>query len=285
MPPFDLDPFLEKKERVIAFWKKKLRHAKARQACMLLEKTKCEAWRSYTHEGQLLQAFYHQILPEKSAVDLPDWELQEKPVTISLDPKKSLQKNIEDKCLLGRRLKRGEEKVRERLSQTLFEITKYQEMERLAIAAASAQDLKPLLPIASKKEAKSQEKKAPYRTFFSASKLSIFVGKGAKGNDELTFRFAKGFDFWFHIRDYSGAHVVLSTIKGQIPDEEAIQDAALLAFHYSQAKEERKAEVIMTQVKKISRASKLGQVQVASQKVLFIKNDPKRLDAIKSRLI
>ena len=36
-----------------------------------------------------------------------------------------------------------------------------------------------------------------------------FAGKNARGNDAATFRLGRGADFWFHVADYTGCHVVV----------------------------------------------------------------------------
>ena len=47
------------------------------------------------------------------------------------------------------------------------------------------------------------------RRFSSADGTEIRVGKGAEGNDRLTFRAARGHDLWLHARGVPGAHVLL----------------------------------------------------------------------------
>src|SRR5262249_53957401 len=37
----------------------------------------------------------------------------------------------------------------------------------------------------------------------------VLIGKGARENDALTFEVAAPEDFWFHVADYSGSHVLV----------------------------------------------------------------------------
>ena len=97
--------------------------------------------------------------------------------------------------------------------------------------------------------AKDESPRPPYRTFVSASGRSIWVGRGARENDSLTFRVAKGNDLWLHARGVPGAHVVVPAAKGAAPDEPTLLDACALAAHFSGAKGEAVAEIAQTLVR------------------------------------
>jgi len=80
----------------------------------------------------------------------------------------------------------------------------------------------------------------------------IYVGKNNYQNDELTFKFANGDDWWFHAKGMAGSHVILKKKGEEIPDS-AFEDAARLAAYYSSAKGQGKVEVdyvIKKEVKK-----------------------------------
>ncbi len=75
--------------------------------------------------------------------------------------------------------------------------------------------------------------------------FEVLVGKRAQDNDELTFRVAEPRDFWLHVADYSGSHVVIRN-----PDDlpalprPVLERAAALAAWYSKARNARgKVEV------------------------------------------
>ena len=46
----------------------------------------------------------------------------------------------------------------------------------------------------------------------------IYVGKNNFQNDELTFKFATGNDWWFHAKKMAGSHVVVKSKDGELPD-------------------------------------------------------------------
>jgi predicted ribosome quality control (RQC) complex YloA/Tae2 family protein len=125
-------------------------------------------------------------------------------------------------------------------------------------------------------------KRLPYYLFESKDKTPILVGKSAKDNDELTFKFASGNDFWFHARNYPGSHVVVKCGKQKNLSETAMLDAAHLAAHYSDAKEHKKVEIVYTQRKHLSKpkGAKPGLVLIQKEKIFTLIVEQKRLERI-----
>lgn len=69
---------------------------------------------------------------------------------------------------------------------------------------------------------------------------TVLVGKRAADNDELTFRIAEPRDFWLHVADYSGSHVVIRNPDDvDAPPREVLERAAQLAAFYSKAQTAR----------------------------------------------
>ena len=64
----------------------------------------------------------------------------------------------------------------------------------------------------------------------------ILVGKGAHDNDELSTKIAEPLDYWFHVQDYSGSHVIIRCPDGIEPPHEIVQYAAQLAAWHSKAR-------------------------------------------------
>lgn len=75
--------------------------------------------------------------------------------------------------------------------------------------------------------------------------FEILVGKGARENDQLTFREARPQDLWLHASGYAGSHVIVRNPEGlsDLPRPVVERAAELAAFH-SKAREARgKVEV------------------------------------------
>src|SRR5258706_9889849 len=93
----------------------------------------------------------------------------------------------------------------------------------------------------------------------------VLVGKGARENDELTFGAASPEDFWFHVADYSGSHVVVRNPgKEKDLDKTILEKAAELAAYFSQARNSSKVEVHYTKRKHVTkpRRAKPGLVRL-----------------------
>jgi predicted ribosome quality control (RQC) complex YloA/Tae2 family protein len=104
----------------------------------------------------------------------------------------------------------------------------------------------------------------------------VLVGKGARENDELTFDVAGPEDFWFHVADYSGSHVVVrNPSKDKNLDESVLVKAAQLAAYFSQARNSSKVDVHYTKRKHVTkpRRAKPGLVRLLEFK--SIKVEPK----------
>jgi predicted ribosome quality control (RQC) complex YloA/Tae2 family protein len=104
----------------------------------------------------------------------------------------------------------------------------------------------------------------------------ILIGKGARENDELTFDIAGPEDFWFHVADYSGSHVVVRNAgKEKELDESTLVKAAQMAAYFSQARNSSKVEVHYTKRKHVTkpRRAKPGLVRLVEFK--SIKVEPK----------
>ena len=77
---------------------------------------------------------------------------------------------------------------------------------------------------------------APFRTYVSSGGLEIWVGRGAKSNDQLTFRESAPNDVWLHARGATGAHVVLRWSRDERPPATDLEEAAQLAAWHSRAR-------------------------------------------------
>ncbi len=81
----------------------------------------------------------------------------------------------------------------------------------------------------------------PYH-YLSSDGFHIYVGKNNLQNDELTHRFAKGNDLWFHAKKMPGSHVILVTEGREVPDR-AYEEAGALAAYYSSGRDNEKVEI------------------------------------------
>ena len=129
---------------------------------------------------------------------------------------------------------------------------------------------------------------AGIRQFVSGG-FTLLVGRSAAQND-AALRAARGNDWWFHCRDFPGAHVfVRARGSGSVPLETML-DAASLAVFYSKARSSGQADVYYTRVKYLRRPRARGRgprpapgrVIPTRERNLFIKLQPKRIERLLS---
>jgi predicted ribosome quality control (RQC) complex YloA/Tae2 family protein len=109
------------------------------------------------------------------------------------------------------------------------------------------------------------------RVVQSKDGFTIVVGRNARQNDQVTFRRARPDDVWLHARGVVGAHVVVLRAGREVP-ESTITEAAALAAHYSQARDESRVDVIVAPRKNVRRlrGGKPGMVTVRDERVVTV---------------
>ncbi|MDE5867253.1 MAG: NFACT family protein, partial [Lachnospiraceae bacterium] len=88
--------------------------------------------------------------------------------------------------------------------------------------------------------------------YISSDGFHIYVGKNNFQNDELTFKFATGNDWWFHAKKIPGSHVIVKTEGKELPDR-TFEEAAKLAAYYSKGREQEKVEIDYLQKKNVKK--------------------------------
>lgn len=172
---------------------------------------------------------------------------------------------------LSRRIGNTEDSLREIRSRS-------DELER----AISERDIESVRSIAgisaapTAKRSKKAEATAPRcaRRFESSDGFEILVGKGAKDNDELTFKVGRSGDLWLHAADYPGSHVIVrNPNRTEIP-QQTLFEAAQYAARYSTAKEQPKVAVHYTLRKNVHkpRGAAPGLVSLTSFKTMLVES-------------
>jgi predicted ribosome quality control (RQC) complex YloA/Tae2 family protein len=209
------------------------------------------------------------------------------PVThsLSIDPALAPRDALERLFQRSRRLRRGEPVAAGRLRDAeaaiatidaaLTVLPLAEDEDALNEARENAR-----LPTAKHAERKPlQQRKPPFRTFRSLHG-DVWVGRGAAKNEELTFRVAKPYHLWLHVRGTPGAHVVVPVARERAVTAELLVDAAHLAVHFSDARGERVVEVSYVQRKFVRKpkGAPPGTVTMEREKVLALRVEPSRIE-------
>lgn len=84
--------------------------------------------------------------------------------------------------------------------------------------------------------------------------FELLIGKGDAENDQLTFKVAENTDFWLHVANMPGSHVVIrNPDKVSEPPRPVLERAAELAAFHSKARDAGKVEVHWCRIADISK--------------------------------
>ena len=88
--------------------------------------------------------------------------------------------------------------------------------------------------------------------YISSDGFHMYVGKNNLQNDELTFSFASGNDWWFHAKGAPGSHVIVKTGGDELPDR-TFEEAGRLAAYYSKNRGGDKVEIDYVEKKHVKK--------------------------------
>lgn len=113
-----------------------------------------------------------------------------------------------------------------------------------------------------------------YKSFMSSDGMEILVGNQAENNDYLTFKLSSPQDFWLHVADNSGAHVIVRNHKklNRLP-KKTLQESAALAAYHSKSRQGGQVAVHYTQRKNLrkEKGAKAGRVILKEYKTIKVK--------------
>ena len=75
-------------------------------------------------------------------------------------------------------------------------------------------------------------------------------------NDELSFKFANGGDWWFHAKNMAGSHVIVRKEQAETLPDATFEEAGRLAAYYSKGRQAPKVEVDYVQRKELRKPPK-----------------------------
>ena len=119
--------------------------------------------------------------------------------------------------------------------------------------------------------------------YISSDGFHMYVGKNNFQNDELTFKFAVGSDWWFHAKGQPGSHVIVRTEGAELPDS-TFEEAARLAAYYSKGRGQEKVEIDYIEKKHVKKpnGAKPGFVVYYTNYSMIIDSDISKIEQISS---
>lgn len=239
--------------------------------------------------GELLTAYMHQFNRGDESVELVNFYDEDQAlVKIQLDPQLSPSDNAQRYFRRYTKYRNSLTIVAEQMKLAEAEIVYFETLlQQLNDAALSdIEEIRDELVqqgyLRERKTRGPKRKKAQHPSllcYTSSENVPIYVGKNNIQNEYLTNRLASPTDTWLHTKDIPGSHVV---IRGGDFGDATLEEAAMLAAHFSQAKDSSMVPVDYTFIRHVRKPSgaKPGFVIYDHQKTLFITPDTSRLKAL-----
>lgn len=231
----------------------------------------------YRVRGEILTTFMGKVKAGMTDIDLPNFYDNNQPLHIKLAPELSPSKNAQKYFTKYDKLKASVAYVNEQLALTQKEIDYFENiLSQIEIASpADVQDIKVELQEQGYiKQQNKGKKKRKVRTskpeeFHASDGTTILVGKNNLQNDRLSFKTANKNEFWFHVKDMPGSHVI---VRSTAPTDETIQEAAELAAYFSKGRNSDQVPVDYLRVKQLHKpnGAKPGFVTFRGQKTLSV---------------
>ncbi len=246
----------------------------------------------YKVYGELITAYGYTVEEGSKQMTALNYYTNEE-VTIPLDPTITPIDNAKKYFDKYSKLKRTYEALTKFTEETKEELEHLESISAALDIALQEEDLIQLKEelmeygymkrkFVSKKEAKKQKSTSKPFHYISSDGYHMYVGKNNFQNDELTFKFAVGNDWWFHAKGMAGSHVIVKTNGDELPDR-TFEEAAKLAAYYSKARELTKAEIDYTEKKNVKKPNggKPGFVVYYTNYSLMIEPDISGIEEVK----
>jgi len=278
---------LPDKERFQKLVKNELNKAQVKLGKLDQEIAEAENAEDYRICGDNLQTYQYQFKDrEDPEITVPDiYSATGETITIALDQRYTLIENMQRYYKKYYKLKRAQELLQVQRQECEDSIIY---LESISASLSSSSSLAEIAEIHNeliaagylheKPRKKNNDKPSRPFHFTAPDGTPVLVGKNNYQNDKLTCHTAAYNDIWLHTQKIPGSHVILRT-GGAKPSDEALDFAAELAAHFSQAQGSSNIPVDYTEIRHVKKPSgaKPGFVIFTDQKTLYVTPDEQEL--------
>ena len=213
--------------------------------------------------GELTQTYGYGLEANAKSLTCMNYYTNEE-ITIPLDPTKTPLENSKKFFAKYNKLKRTYEALSELVVETKADLD---HLDSISTALSLSEDEKDLQLIKDelsdygyikshgKKKGKKQAKSKPLH-FVSSDGFHMYVGKNNYQNDELSFKFANGGDWWFHAKNMAGSHIIVRKEQAETLPDATFEEAGRLAAYYSKGRQAPKVEIDYVQRKELRKPPK-----------------------------
>ena len=226
------------------------------QKKQLADTEKKDKYRIY---GEMLHTYGYAASPGDKSIEVTNYYTNE-PFVIPLDPTLDAMENAKKYFDKYAKLNRTGDALSSYILETENEIKHLESIETSLSIAETEGDLAAIkeelqeygfIKKHSGKKTNRISKSQPLH-FVDDNGFHIYVGKNNYQNDQLTFKFATGNDWWFHAKQMTGSHVIVKSENKELPDS-TYEYAAALAAYYSSGRDNEKVEIDYLQKKNVKK--------------------------------
>lgn len=244
--------------RIVATALERNKKKYALQIKQLKDTDKREKYRIY---GELLNTYGYGLEEGAKKAEVLNYYTNET-ISVPLDENLSATENAKKYFERYNKLKRTYEALTTLIEETKNEIAHLESIATALDIALSEDDLVQIREelmdfgyIRKKRGDKKARVKSHPLHYISSDGFHMYVGKNNYQNDELTFKYAAGNDWWFHAKGMPGSHVIVKTEGAELPDR-TFEEAGKLAGYYSKGRENEKVEIDYLQKKNVKKPNK-----------------------------
>ena len=212
----------------------------------------------YKVYGELINTYGYNVEEGAKKLEALNYYTNEM-ISIPLDPTQTPQENAQRYFAKYNKQKRTFEALSELSRETKDDITYLESIQTALDIALTEDDLagirEELVNTGYIKRRFTKKKVKIKNTplhYISSDGYHIYVGKNNLQNDELTFDFAAGNDWWFHAKQAPGSHVIVKTNGDELPDT-TFEEAGRLAAYYSSMRGSEKVEIDYVEKKHVKK--------------------------------
>lgn len=237
-------------------------------------------------KGDLLAANVNKLNKGYKEIILKDFYNNNKDIKISLDSRKNPWENVDSYYKRYKKIKNSIDFAKDDLPKQNDLLAYLNQVSDFVERSESISDLdeikeelieNKIIKNTSRNKKKTKSKSKPMQ-FKTVDNSNIYVGKNSRQNDYITLKLANKNDYFFHVRNAPGSHVILKT---NLLNENDIKIASYLAASNSSQAKSNKVDVDYTEKKNVNKAkgAKLGMVYYENFKTVTVNMDenPKSL--------
>ena len=226
-----------------------------------IQLSECKKKEKFKLYGELILAYSYLVNKETDKIKVIDYYTN-KEVEIPIESNLSAAKNSQKYYAKYNKLKRTEIVTKKLIEEAYKELEYLQSINDSINYISDNNDINEIelelkessyLKVKNNNRNKKVHKSKPYK-FIDIDGNIYYVGRNNIQNEEVTFKIGDQNDWWFHIKDKPGSHVIVKNINNldELPDEVYLQ-AAQLAGYYSPDRNLDKVEIDYIQRKFIKK--------------------------------